>query len=82
MREYTVYGDYGFSSQGNLFSSCSQSEAIQWAKDYTKDGDLGGYNIIEVGFFYPNGEYDTVYSVVSECDDDDEYMQSAYSYNL
>lgn len=85
MAKFKVYGDYGYVSECELFESDSQNEAVRWATQYTKDGDFGGYNIIEVAFFYPNGEYETVLTMNANgatIYEEDYSDQSAYSYNL
>jgi len=61
-KTYTVWGDYGYVTETELFTSPSEKEAIDWAKDYVIDGDTGGYDVIEVAYHTDDGEYHTVYT--------------------
>ena len=85
MTMFTVYGDYGYTSQCELFSSDSQNEAIRWAIAYVKDG-FGGYDVIEVS--YLDHRTNWVESVLtlgadgSTSYEEDYSEQSAISYNL
>ena len=45
---YLVYGDYGTEDECILFSSEYLSDALDWAKRYIRNGDFGGYSVIEV----------------------------------
>ena len=45
---YKVYGDYGTQSECVLFETKYLYDAIAFGNGYTKRGDLGGYDIIEV----------------------------------
>jgi len=85
MTMFTVYGDYGYTSECELFSSDSQNEAIRWANDYVKSGDFGGYNVIEVSYFDRYGEYESVFTLRADDSasyEEDYSEQSAISYNL
>lgn len=55
---FKVYGDYGYVSETLLFETASLSEAVQWAKNYTRF-DMGGFNVVEVARFLDDGEYTT-----------------------
>ena len=57
MRTYYVYGDYGYESECELYSTNNLQEAKDFARNYTRWGDFGGYNIIEVAWFTDDGEY-------------------------
>ena len=54
---YKVYGDYGYVTETLLYQSNDQSAAQRWFDGYTDDGDLGGYDIVELAWFSANGEY-------------------------
>ena len=54
---FQIYGDYGYASEQLLEEFDTQKEAVSWAKGYTKWGDLGGYDQIEVASFASDGEY-------------------------
>ncbi len=49
-KDYGVFGDRGYVTEELLFESNSVNEAIEFAEGYTKTGNMGGYNIIEVAF--------------------------------
>lgn len=70
-KNFKVYGDYGYESEQLLEEFDTLSEAIRWATGYTKDGDLGGYNQIEIASFASDGEYMTHWKVWIEKQDDD-----------
>lgn len=59
MRTYYVYGDYGYTSEQELYDTQSLQEALSFAHNYTRWGDMGGYNCIEVAWFADDGEYVT-----------------------
>jgi len=86
MTMFTVYGDYGYTSECELFSSDSQNEAIRWATQYVRgDVTLGGYDTIEVAYYDSDCEYTAIYTV--NRDGSSNYMedyseQSAISYNM
>lgn len=85
--KFKVYGDYGYQSECELHESDSQNAAVRWLTEYVRQGDTGGYNILEVAYFANDGEYVTVHTIrANESDDgddgDDYSNQSAYSYNL
>ncbi|MCC6887763.1 MAG: hypothetical protein IT536_04435 [Hyphomicrobiales bacterium] len=54
--KYKIFGNYGLESEQLLEECSSRDEAIQWAKGYTRWGNLGGYEAIEVISFATNGE--------------------------
>jgi hypothetical protein len=64
--EYFVYGDYALDTECELEVFKNETRAIQFVKGYTKFGDMGGYNRIEVIVFAPSGECVTLYRVDSE----------------
>lgn len=89
MTMFRVYGDYGYVSQCELFTSVSQNEAIRWATQYiANDSSFGGYTIIEVAYFDRYAEYDEYVTVLTLLSDgsatyeDDCSEQSAISYNI
>jgi hypothetical protein len=59
MTTYYVYGDYGYNLEQELYQSTCLQEARDFARDYTRWGDFGGYNQIEVAWFTDDGEYMT-----------------------
>jgi hypothetical protein len=72
-KDYGVFGDYGYTSQQLLFESNSVNEAIKFAERYTRAGDMGGYNIIEVAFFSADGTYETTWTMQDEGQIHDEF---------
>ena len=58
MKEYTVFGDYGYTTETELYSTNNLKSAIQWAEKYCQR-DSGGYSVIEVAWFTNDGEYIT-----------------------
>lgn len=53
---YKVYGDYGYVTEQLLAEFATESEAVAWAEEQTdvtlyEQGDLGGYDIVEVARF-------------------------------
>lgn len=69
MRTYYVYGDYGYNSEQELYQSTDLEDARDFARDYTRYGNTGGYNQIEVAWFDDDGEYitDTRYFADDDC---------------
>ncbi len=61
-KDYGVYGDYGYVTENLLFESNSVNEAIAWAENYTRFGDMGGYSVIEVAWFAKDGTYETTWT--------------------
>lgn len=45
---YKVYGNFGDRSEAVLYACDNLDEATQWASEYVRWGDYGGYSIIEV----------------------------------
>lgn len=78
MREYKVYGDYGYNSECELFSTNNLAEAKQFARNYTRWGDMGGYNCIEVAWFADDGEYMTELAI--RADGIDEFEEPEWEY--
>lgn len=66
MRVYYVYGDYGYNSEQELYVTNSLQEARDWARRYTRWGDMGGYNCIEVAWFADDGEYITELRIMAD----------------
>ena len=60
---YQIFGDYGYISETLLEEFDSLDEAIRWVDGYTEDGDLGGYDRIEVCTFADDGELIVHYEV-------------------
>jgi hypothetical protein len=54
---YYAFGDYGFRSECELETFNSANEGIRWLNQYTKDGNFGGYSILEIASFAEDGEY-------------------------
>ena len=58
MAKFKIYGDYGYTSQTLLEEFDTRAEAIRWAEDYARQGDFGGYKLIEVAWHDGySGEY-------------------------
>lgn len=64
--KYYVFGDYGYMSECELEVFKTEDRAIQFVKGYTKHGDMGGYNMIEVISFADSGECIVHYKVDAE----------------
>jgi hypothetical protein len=74
MKTYFVYGDYGYVSECELYQTNNLAEAKAWATNYTRWGDMGGYNCIEVAWFAEDGEYMTEMRIeADECDEFSDY---------
>lgn len=56
-KEYTVFGDYGYTSETALYTTNSLNAAINWAKRYCENDC--GYSVIDVAWFADDGEYIT-----------------------
>jgi hypothetical protein len=70
---FQVYGDYGYTSQTLLKDSGSVSECTQWVERYMRDGDWGGYSVIEIARHLPDGEYDVAMRWEKDDDTYDEH---------
>jgi hypothetical protein len=57
LAKYFAFGDYGLTSEYELEDFDSLQSATQWFKRYTRQGDLGGYSIIEIASFTNDGRY-------------------------
>lgn len=69
---FQIYGDYALTSQ-SLFEEFSRlDDATRWVKGYTKHGDLGGYQTIEVLTFSDDGEAHCHYRIDAPDEDDNE----------
>lgn len=60
---YQIYGDYALVTETLLEEFDNKAEAIRWVQGYTKQGDLGGYESIEVMRILESGESLTIYLV-------------------
>ena len=78
MKTYTVWGDYGYNSEQELYSTNNLQEAKDFARNYTRWGDMGGYRCIEVAWFADDGEYITELCIRE--DDIDEYEEPEWEY--
>ena len=65
-REYIVYGDYGYTSETELYKTTSLKAATQWAERYCNREDMGGFNVVEVAYHADNGEYITEWKKEAE----------------
>jgi len=54
---YSVFGDYGYTSECLLKDGLSYAEAVRFVKGYIRWGDFGGYRVIEIARHDPDGEY-------------------------
>lgn len=63
---FKIYGDYGYTTENLLEEFDTYEEAERWVKGYTRTGDLGGYNTIEIAWFDADGEYVVEYCVEAE----------------
>ena len=78
MRTYTVWGDYGYNSENELYSTNNLQEAKDYARNYTRWGDMGGYICIEVAWFADDGEYIAELRIMAE--DIDEFEEPEWEY--
>jgi cytosine/adenosine deaminase-related metal-dependent hydrolase len=76
MRVYYVYGDYGYTSEQELYDTPNLQEALDFARNYTRWGDMGGYNCIEVAWFADDGEYMEELRILA--DDEDGFDADIY----
>ena len=56
MSKYQVFGDYGYQSECELEIFETAERARRFVDGYTKYGDMGGYEVIEVITFADSGE--------------------------
>lgn len=63
---YEIYGDYGYVGENLLEEFESFAEAVRWVKGYTRGGDMGGYDRIEIVTFAEDGELLVHYQVEAE----------------
>jgi hypothetical protein len=63
---YQIYGDYGFSGEAFLEEFERLDDAVDWVERYTRDGDMCGYNRIEVVDFDGDGELIVYYYLNAE----------------
>lgn len=63
---YQIYGDYGFSGEALLEEFEDLNAAVEWVEGYTDDGDMGGYERIEIVTFNGDGELVVHYSLNAE----------------
>jgi hypothetical protein len=67
VKDYGVFGDYGYVTENLLFETNSVNAAIEWAERYTRN-DMGGYSVVEVGWFAKAGTYETAWTKHAEED--------------
>jgi hypothetical protein len=65
-REYTVYGDYGYATETELYTTNSLKKATEWAQRYCERDDMGGFDIVEVAYHNEDGEYMTEWKKETE----------------
>jgi len=71
---FEIYGDYATTDETLLAEFDYVTEAIRWVNEYTRWGDFGGYDRIEVISFADDGEAITHYQVQAESEYEfDEY---------
>jgi hypothetical protein len=56
-KRFKIYGDYGYQSETLLEEFDRLDDATRWLKRYVRWGNMGGFDIIEVAHFAPDGEY-------------------------
>ena len=66
MAKYQVYGDYALVSECLLEEFDTYKEAERFVDGYVAQGDLGGYETVEVIEFAADGEAITHYIVGAE----------------
>lgn len=54
---FKIYGDYGFEGEALLEEFDTYGEAKRWFERYTRWGDMGGHDRIEIAEFNKDGEY-------------------------
>lgn len=73
-REYTVFGDYGYTTETELYTTTSLTAATRWAERYCESDDMGGFDVVEVAWFADDGEYVTEWKKESE----EEFLYDEY----
>lgn len=58
-KSYTVYADYGYVTEEELYTTNNLKAAVKWAEKYVERHGLCGYDVIEVGWHSVDGEYHT-----------------------
>ena len=67
-KEYIVFGDYGYTTEKEMYATNSLNTAIQWAKQFAKKEQANKFSKIEVAWFADDGEFVTEWShQVEEC---------------
>jgi len=56
-KEYTIYGDYGYTTETELYTTSHLAAAKRWAERYCDSGIMGGFSVVEVAWVSDNGEY-------------------------
>lgn len=79
MRTYYVYGDYGLTSESQLYSTTSLAEARAYVHNYTRWGDTGGYDYVEVLWFAEDGECMTEMRIDAEEEELDGFDADIYA---
>lgn len=64
--KFQIFGDYGYTTETLLGEFDYYAEAKRFVDGYTKDGDFGGYSVIEIATFAEDGEYMVKYRVDAE----------------
>jgi hypothetical protein len=67
-REYTVYGDYGYNTETELYTTNNLKAAIRWAETYCERDDMGGFDVVEVAYHENDGEFVSEWKRVAEED--------------
>jgi hypothetical protein len=75
MAKFKIYGDYGYTTENLMEEFDTYEEARRWVDGYTRWGDFGGYDVIEIARFAEDGEYVIEYSVKVE---DFDYADELY----
>jgi hypothetical protein len=68
MKTIFAYGDYGYNTECVLAEFNSVAEGKRWLNGYIRDGNMGGYKMIEIASIAENGEYVVHESVYEEED--------------
>ena len=72
MARFYVTGDIGYQSEGVLFESDSEQDAVRFAEKYIRWGDFGGYQFLSVGEYGADGEYFEVWAMDAPEEEEEE----------
>lgn len=73
-KTFEVWGDYGYVTEQLLATYTNEREAIAYAVQAAYP-DCGGFDVIEVAYFAPDGEYVTVHTIQKDdMVDEDEFV--------